>query len=253
MSFAVDANAYDLFMGRYSSRLAPVFAAFAKVSSGLRAVDIGCGPGALTTELVRLLGAQNVVAADPSEPFVTAARARHPEVTIENAAAEALPFADDEFDRALAQLVVMFMADPARGIAEMRRVTRPGGEIAVCVWDHGAGGQGPLSPFWSVARELHPDAVDESALLGAHRGDLSGLLVEAGLTAVVEEPIEVSLEHATFAEWWEPYTYGVGPVGSYLSGLDLVDRHELERRCRMVFPAEPFVVRARAWACRGVV
>ena len=139
MTFAVAADSYDRFMGRYSVLLAPQLAAFAGVAPGQRVLDVGCGPGALTTELVRLLGPDEVTAVDPSEPFVAAARERHPGVTVEQAAAEALPFADDSFDAALAQLVVHFMTDPVAGLQEMARVTRGGGLVAACVWDHGGG------------------------------------------------------------------------------------------------------------------
>src|SRR5262245_27781142 len=133
-------------MGTYAAPLAPLFADFAGVSDGQRALDVGCGPGALTTELLRRLDAGALAAVDPSGPFGAAARERHPEVDIRQAAAEELPFPDDEFDVALAQLVVHFMDDPVKGLGEMARVTREGGTVAACVWDH-AGGIGPLSPF----------------------------------------------------------------------------------------------------------
>jgi len=144
-SFAVDAGAYDRFMGRYSVRLAPSFADFTQVSSGQTVLDVGCGPGALTTELVQRLGAAAVAAVDPSEQFVAAARERQLGVDVRVAAAEELPFADDQFDAALAQLVVHFMTDPVRGLAEMARVTRDSGVVAACVWDR-AGGLTPVAP-----------------------------------------------------------------------------------------------------------
>src|SRR5687768_3455077 len=131
-------------MGRYSVPLAPKLTDFARVVTGQRVLDVGCGPGALTSELVRRLGAAAVSAVDPSEPFVAAARERHPGVTVRRATAEELPFADQAFDAALAQLVVHFMADPVGGLREMVRVTRKHGVVAACVWDH-AGGHGPLS------------------------------------------------------------------------------------------------------------
>jgi ubiquinone/menaquinone biosynthesis C-methylase UbiE len=143
MSFAVAAEAYDRFMGRYSAFLAPQIAAFAHVADSQRVLDVGCGPGALTTELVRRLGAASVTAVDPSESFVDAARKRLPGVTVEVASAELLPFPDRTFDAVIAQLVVHFMPDPVAGLAEMARVTRPQGVVAACVWDH-AGGRGPL-------------------------------------------------------------------------------------------------------------
>src|SRR5262245_60896715 len=117
-------------MGRYSVGLAAQLADLAGVGAGQRALDVGCGPGALARELVSRLGADHVAAADPSEPFVEAARERNPGVDVRLAAAERLPFGDDEFDAALAQLVVHFMKDPVAGLREMARVTRPGGAIA---------------------------------------------------------------------------------------------------------------------------
>src|SRR5207249_4107866 len=151
MSFSVAADAYDRFMGRYSMPLAPTFAAFAGVGAEQRVLDVGCGPGALTAELVSRAGA--VSAVDPSESFVDAARARHPDVDVRRATAEELPFGDGEFDAALAQLVVHFMADPVAGLRQMARVTRAGGTVAACVWDHPGGG-GPLSAYWDAAHEL---------------------------------------------------------------------------------------------------
>jgi SAM-dependent methyltransferase len=218
VGFAVDAGAYDRFMGRNSIRLAPSFADFAGIARGDRVLDVGCGPGALTTELARRLGAGAVAAVDPSEQFAAAARARHTGVDVRIAAAEELPFADAEFDAALAQLVVHFMNDPVRGLAEMARVTRNGGVVAACVWDH-AGGQTPLAPFWNAVQELDPNAADESSLAGGHEGDLTELCTKAGLRAVEETALPVSVEHATFEEWWEPFTLGVGPAGVYVIGV----------------------------------
>ena len=179
-------------------------------------IDVGCGPGALTTELVERLGPAAVVAVDPSESFVAAARARHPGVDIRQAAAEQLPFPDDAFDAALAQLVVHFMADPVAGLAEMRRVTRPGGVVAACVWDH-AGGRGPLSPLWEAARELDPGGHRRVRLPGSREGDLTRLFGAAGLREVEETALTVRVEHPTFDEWWEPFTLGVGPAGAYVA------------------------------------
>jgi SAM-dependent methyltransferase len=251
VSFAVAAEDYDRFMGRYSTRLAPVFADFAGVERDARVLDVGCGPGALTTELVRRVGAENVTAVDPSESFLRAARERHPGVTVAEATAEELPFAGAAFDQALAQLVVHFMTDPVAGIREMKRVVRPGGRVAACVWDH-AGDGGPLSPFWSVAREVEPDVVDESRLAGARSGHLTELFGAAGVHDVHEEAIEVEVEHATFDEWWEPYLLGVGPAGAYVTRLTPEQRSLIELGCRALYPTEPFTVRARAWACYGL-
>jgi SAM-dependent methyltransferase len=252
VSFDVAADAYDRFMGRYSVPLAPAFATFADVAAGQRALDVGCGPGALTTELVGRLGADAVTAVDPSEPFVAAARERHPGVTVEQAPAERLPFEDEAFDATLAQLVVHFMADPARGLREMARVTRAQGVVAACVWDHGSGGQGPLSAYWAAVHELDPDAADESALPGAREGHLGELFEETGLREIEATHLEVRAEHPTFEDWWEPFELGVGPAGAYVARLDPEGRAELRERCRDRLPTAPFVLTVRAWAARGL-
>ena len=252
MSFAVGADAYDRFMGRYSIRLAPMFADLAGIVAGQRVLDVGCGPGALTSELVRRVGPEAVAAVDPSASFVAAAQARHPDVSVQPAVAEQLPFADDEFDAALAQLVVHFMADPVDGLREMARVTRPGGVVAACVWDHG-GGCGPLALFWSAARLQQPGLDDESTLAGAREGHLAQLLADAGLRVVEESALWVSVEQRSFDEWWEPFTLGVGPAGAHVAGLEPSARDQLRELCRRTVPAAPFVVDARCWAARGVV
>ena len=252
MSFTVAAEAYDRFMGRYSVPLTSEFADFAGVSDGQRVLDVGCGPGALTAELAGRLGPELVSAVDPSEPFVSAAEARLPGVTVRRASAEQLPFAGRTFDAALAQLVVHFMAEPLAGLREMVRVTREGGVVAACVWDHG-GGQGPLSLFWEAARQLDPAVHDESRLAGARAGDLTELLDGAGLDEIEETALPVSVEHRTFEEWWEPFTLGVGPAGGFTSRLDERRRAQLRELCREMLPAVPFVLSARAWAARGIV
>ena len=251
MSFAVAADAYDRFMGRYSVPLAPRLADLAAVAPGQRVLDVGCGPGALTAELVGRLTPAAVSAVDPSEPFVAAARERHPGVDVQRAAAEQLPFGDGEFDAALAQLVVHFMSDPVAGLREMARVTRPEGVVAACVWDH-AGGQGPLGLFWEAARELDPDVEDESDLAGAREGHLGELFQAAGLTEIEESVLSVDLEHPSFEDWWEPYTLGVGPAGAYAAGLDAERQAQLRERCRELLPAAPFVLTVKAWAARGL-
>lgn len=251
MSFAVAADAYDRFMGRYSVPLAAPLVDFAGVEDGQRALDVGCGPGALTAELVKRLGSAAVSAVDPSETFVVAARERHAGVDVRRASAEQLPFADELFDAALAQLVVHFMSDPVAGLREMKRVTRKHGVVAACVWDH-AGGQGPLSRFWEVARELDRDVADESQLAGVREGHLSQLFDAAGLRGIEACTLSVDVVHPTFEDWWEPFTLGVGPAGAYAAGLDAARLDQLRELCREALPVAPFVVNATAWAARGI-
>ena len=134
----------------------------------------------------------------------------------------------------------------------MARVTRRDGVVAACVWDHG-GGQGPLSLFWQAARELDPEVDDESQLAGAREGHLAELFEAAGLQQIEATTLIASLEHSSFEEWWEPFTGGVGPAGSYVASLDAERQAVLRERCRDLITAAPFAVTARAWAARGLV
>lgn len=264
MSFNdVPAEAYDRFMGRYSTLLAPLFLDFAGLdftgldlaaASGgeMRVLDVGCGTGALTAELATRFGQESITAVDPSPPFIRAVRERYPQVDAREASAEELPFPAGFFDAAVAQLVVHFLADPIAGLQELQRVTRGGGTIAACVWDF-AGENSPLSVFWGAARELDPQVRDESLLPGAREGHLRELFVSAGLRDVIEVALEIRREHSGFDEWWAPYAGGVGPAGSYLASLDPAHRLELRERCRASLPPGPFVLTARAWAARGMV
>jgi SAM-dependent methyltransferase len=252
MGFDVAAEAYDRFMGAWSRLLASPMADLAGVQPGQRVLDVGCGPGSLTTELVARMGPDAVAAVDPSEPFVEAARARHPGVDIRRASAEALPFPNASFDAALAQLVVHFMADPVAGLREMARVTRAGGVVAACVWDFG-GGRSPLGPFWVAARAIDPDVDDESGLAGTRRGHLAALFGAAGLEEVEATDLEARRVFPSFDDWWELFTRGVGPAGSYLARLDDDRRESLRQHCRGMLPDGSFELTAHAWAARGRV
>jgi len=250
VSFDVSADAYGRFMGRYSEQLAVPFLDQADVQAGQQALDVGCGPGALTNRLVERLGPDSVSAVDPSPSFVDAARSRFPGVDVRSGVAEQLPFDDDRFDRALAQLVVHFMTDPVAGLREMARVTRPGGLVTACSWDH-AGGTGPLSTYWDAVRSLDTGVDDESGLPGTREGHLVELCEAAGLTQVEPSRLTVKVHYETFDEWWEPYTLGVGPAGAYVARLDPTRRAELRSRCAELLPEAPFDVEASAWSVRA--
>ena len=250
MSFQVAADAYGRFMGRFSEPLAVVLADWCGVREGGRALDVGCGPGALTAVLVDRLGADRVAALDPSPPFVAATRARFPGVDVREATAEAIPWPDAEFDLVAAELVVHFMTDPVAGLREMGRVAREGATVAACVWDL-AGGRSPLSTFWRAVAELEPGHPGEARLPGTREGDLARLARDAGLDVVAEEVLTVSSDYASFEEWWEPYTFGVGPAGTHVAGLDEAGRTALRRRCEQLCPPAPFTVEAVAWAVRA--
>jgi SAM-dependent methyltransferase len=250
MNFVAPAESYDRFMGRYSVQLAAQMADLARIEAGQRAVDVGSGPGALTRELVDRLGVIAVSAIDPAEQFVAALRDRYPGVDARVGPAEDLPFADGTFDAALAQLVVHFMANPVEGLREMARVTREGGVVVACVWDN-AGGRTPLAPFWNAVREFEPGVNDESAMAGAREGHLGELFAAAGLSEIEETALPVRVAHETFDDWWEPFTFGVGPAGAYLSKADAERQAAIREGARATL-GEPFTLDARAWAARGI-
>jgi SAM-dependent methyltransferase len=233
VSFDVSPDAYARFMGQYSEPLAPLFADLAGVGAGQRVLDVGCGPGALTAELVSRAGAENVSGVD-----------------VRLSAAEELPFPAAAFGVTMAQLVVHFMADPVRGLREMRRVTVPGGTVAACVWDH-AGERGPLAAFWSAARELDPAVTDESGLPGVREGHLASLFTEAGLGSTRESTLTVRVRHPSFDEWWQRFTLGVGPAGDYVASLSPQRVAALRERCRRLLPGEAVEITAVAWAVTG--
>lgn len=249
--FEGPAESYDRFMGVYSVQLAPQLADFAGIGDGRRVLDVGCGPGALTAELVARLGEDRVSAVDPSESFVAAMGARFPGVDVQRASADELPFADSSFDAALAQLVVHFMPDPVAGLREMRRVTREGGTVAACVWDLAGGRAEMLSLFWRAARQLDPDVAGEARNPGASSGQLVELLEAAGLRDLEQTELKARVDYASFDDWWEPITLGVGPVGTYANSLDEERRTALRDRCRQLLPKPPFTLTAVAWTARG--
>ena len=248
--FDVAADAYDRFMGRYSSQLVPQMLELAQVRPGQSALDVGCGPGAVTAGLVARLGADAVCAVDPSGPFVAACRERHPGVDVRQASAEQLPFDDSRFDVVVAQLVVHFMADPVAGLSEMRRVVRPGGVVAACVWDH-AGGRSPVADFWRVAVAIDPAAPTEADLNGARQGHLAQLMRDAGLQEVYDTVLSAEVGYDSFEDWWQPYTTGVGPAGAYLASLPPSRRDAVRDGCQELLGSPPFMVAGRAWAARG--
>ena len=252
MSFDVAAQSYDRFMGRYSVPLASVFADWALPAAAVTVLDVGCGPGALTTVLVDRLGAPNVTAVDPSEPFVLAARSRLPGVDVRQASAEKLPFPDDAFDATLAALVVHFMSDPLAGAREMVRVTRPGGVVSACVWDLG-GQRAPQSVFFRAMKDATGSGGDETDRVGARAGQLEDLFRTAGCSDVTGTELTVVVPHGSFDEWWDPYTLGVGPPGQQLAALDDADRERVREAARRLLPPAPFSLTVTAWAARGTV
>ncbi len=250
MSFDVSGNAYDRFMGRYALELAPAFADFVGVHEG-KVVDVGCGSGILTEELARRVGAENVAAADPS-PLLETCRERVPEADVRPGTAEELPWTDDTFDAALAQLVLHFLDDPVVGITEMRRVTRPGGVVAASTWNFP---QMPLvRTFWESARDLRLDAPSETQQFET-LDELAALGRSAGLGEVEAAPLDVSIRYESFSQLWSTFELGAGPAGEFCASLPEADRETVrdEYQRRLGNPAGSFDLPAQAWVLRGSV
>lgn len=244
---------YDVFMGRYSRALAPAFADWAGVTAGQCALDVGCGPGALTGVLVERLGAAAVLACDPSAPFMEECRRRHPGVEVRPGRAEELPFEDASQDVVLAQLILHFVSDPAAAAREMRRVLRPGGTVAACSWD-ATQGMEMLRYFWDAAASLDPDASDEAGLRLGSEGELAGLFEEAGFEQTTESTLEVTSTYSSFDDLWSGFLCGMGPAGSYAVRQQGQDRAALRQALfeEVGSPRGPFELRAVARAGCGL-
>ena len=253
-SFEKSAEAYERHVGRYGAGLADALIEFARPHG--RALDVGCGPGALTARLARGLGSERVAAVDPSESFVEACRGRLPGVDVRLAPAERLPFDGGAFDAVLSQLVVNFLDDAEAGVAEMRRVARTGGTVAACVWDY-AGEMTLLRAFWDAAIDTDPDGAtpaDEGRRMPFCRpGALEALWREAGLDDVGSAPLVVRARYEDFEDLWRPLPQGVGPSGAYCAALDASGQARLKDalHARLGRPEGPFELDARAWAVRG--
>ena len=255
MTFEVSGDSYDRLIGRYSVKLAPLFADFAGVEGNMRALDVGAGPGALTAELARRLGADRVAAADPSEAFVEACRARVPGVDVRLAAAEELPWEDGSFDAALSQLVVNFMRDAELGAREMSRVVRAGGTVAACTWDRGEGVE-MMHVFSESARALGLAAPAPGPANRYRTPDeLYELWQRAGLAGVETAPLVVEAGYEDFDDFWEGFLTGIGPDSAYCLSLDAEPRAALREECRRRLGSPPghFTLEARASGVRGRV
>jgi SAM-dependent methyltransferase len=252
MSFAVSGDSYDRFMGRYSLPLAPAFADFAGVAAGQTTLDVGCGSGVLTEELARRVGNDQVAGVDPS-PLLEACAARVPGADLRPGAAEALPWPDDVFDAALAQLVIHFMDDPAKGVAEMARVTKPGGSVAVCTWDF-SGGMKLLATYWQAVRAVDPSITAEGSAFRS-REQVEALWSGTGLADGEIAALEVESRYEDFDELWGSFLLGAGPAGQHAAGLDaeMSEAVRAEYHRLLGEPQGAFTLEARAWAARGRV
>jgi SAM-dependent methyltransferase len=255
-----EAQAYERFMGRWSRQLAPALVSFAGVTDGDAVLDIGSGTGALAAAVAQSSPSSRIVGIDPAASYVALAQAQYASdrVRFEVGDAQQLRFEDASFDRTLSLLVVNFIPDPVKALAEMRRVTRAGGSVAAAVWDYGDGMQ-MLRAFWDEAVALNPatGAKDERHMPLCRSGELGAFWRKHGFEQVVEEGLTIQTRFAGFDDYWNPFLDKQGPAGAYVASLPLGVRNQLRERLRRRLlgdgPDRPIVLSARAWAVRGVV
>jgi SAM-dependent methyltransferase len=249
---------YGRFVGRYAPGLAAALIDVVGLEPANRVIDVGCGPGGLSMAVAAVVGQENVTAVDPSQPFLSVCRARLPAADVRQAAAEDLPFDDDSFDVALAQLVVNFMTDAEQGVGEMSRVVKPGGKVAACTWDY-RNKMTMLRAFWDAAHEVAPEQAvqaDEGSTMGySTEEELTGLWRQVGLADVRGGELWVTVAYDDFDDLWAPFTSGIGPAGAFGASLD-PERQKAVRGAmsrRLGDPEGPFELSARAWYAVGRV
>ena len=251
---------YELYMGRWSRLIAPAYAAFAGVKDGERILDVGTGTGALATTLASLLPGSAILGVDASAGFIEHAKtkARSGRVQFEVGDAQALRFGDASFDRAASLLVLNFVPDAGKAVAEMRRVTRRGGTVSACTWDYGEGMES-LRIFWDEAVALDPAAAPkhERNMKLSRAGELRALWNAAGLREVREEALVIAQAFSSFDDYWAPFLRGTGPGGAYVASRPEARRAELEARLRERLLGGrgdgAFTLKARAWCVKGEV
>jgi SAM-dependent methyltransferase len=255
-----EGDAYELFMGRWSRRLAPLLVRFAAVADGDVVLDVGCGTGELTLAIAAVGPAVDVTGIDPSSAYTDAAQSRAPSDRVRFLAgdAQALQFPDAAFDRTLSMLALNFVPDREAALREMIRVTRHRGIVAAAVWDYG-GRMDMLRVFWDEAIALDPAIAvrDERHMALCREGELGELWRTSGLANVEDRPLDIELAFSSFDDYWRPFLGGQGPAGAYTASLSTARRDALAARLRHRLLGDrsdgPFLLQARAWAVRGVV
>jgi SAM-dependent methyltransferase len=259
---AADGEGYELMMGRWSRRLCEPFLDFAGAEPGESILDVGCGTGSLAQALIRRAQFGHLRGVDLSSIYIdhAANQIRDPRITFEVGDACALNLPDGSFDRVLSLLVLHFVPEAKRAIAEMRRVARPGAVVAAAVWD-ARGGLVSNRIFFDTAAALDPKAAERRARNYTRPmtrpGELANAWRAAGFVQVSETILAIRMEFASFEDYWKPYEGKDGPGAEYMATLSAADRTKLREAVRLAYiDGEidgPRSYGALAWAVKGTV
>jgi SAM-dependent methyltransferase len=253
-------QAYERYVGRWSRRAAEQFLDWLQVPAGRSWLDVGCGTGALSATILERMQPARVLGLDSSDDFLAHARQQVQDrrVAFELGDAQALPYGDGQFDAAVSGLVLNFVPNPGRMVANMRRGVRPGGTVALYVWDY-AGEMQLMRRFWDAAAALDPAArhLDEGIRFPiCAPAPLADLFGKAGLAAVATRAIDVPTSFGDFDDFWSPFLGGQGPAPGYCRSLTAERRARLRDHLRATLATQPdgrIALVARAWAVRGIV
>ena len=249
-------DSYDLYMGRWSRRIAPLFLDWLKPARGLDWLDVGCGTGSLSQTILARTNPRSVVGVDPSETFVAKARGAISDnrADFKVGSADALPLPDASRHVAASSLVLNFVPDRAKALAEMKRVTRRGGSLAFYVWDYPGGGVSFIRAFWNAAKDLDPSAADlaeDRRFPFCTPDSLLDLVREAGLGDASCTRLETTAVFRDFDDLWRPFTLGAGPAPGYCAGLSPEAQARLRARLFESVPRQPdgtIAMPLAAWA-----
>jgi len=254
-------DSYDRYMGRWSRQIAPRFLDWLGPPDGLDWLEVGCGTGALSAAILARCSPNSLISMDSSEGFLAKARANVPDARAEFQVgdAQALTLETASRDVTVSALVLNFLPDKGKALAEMKRVTRVGGTVAFYVWDYPGGGVEFMRAFWRAAAALDPDARDlteDRRFPYCTREGLADLARQAGLASVASAPVEAATVFKDFEDFWHPFTLGAGPAPGYCASLDAEARQRLKEKLRDDLPRREdgsIALRARAWAVKAVV
>ena len=253
-------DSYERYMGRWSRLLAPRYATFAGVRDGQRVLDVGTGTGSVATTLESMLPGSEITGVDLSAGFIAYAKknAKSPRLSFEVGDGQALRFSNETFDQTMSLLVINFIPDHEKALAEMRRVTRAPGVVSACAWDYGDGMES-LRIFWDEAVALDPSAAPkhERSMKLTREGELGALWRKTGLREIREQPLVIEQAFSSFDDYWGPFLKGTGPGGAYVASLSAAQRGALEAqlRSRLLGGRQDgaFTLKARAWCVKGEV